>query len=271
MGSEVTGLLKAHMAFIYHFAQVSVQMLPAENVLPWHPISNVPLLPIIFNALLCFVSNTYPYLTAHYLYFFWGLFLSPTFYWGQDTVQNHILCTNTGPWWAFLNVCEWRSGYQCMFLPLWHHPWLQNRTWGRNYGENGYNNEGKRWPTTRKQVWGLERKKSQNPMGLNKVGAGGQTGRHLDCRIFNLFDVSASASRKAENLTWVSEKRDFKTTLQDLFPMSNDHCDKKSIFRMDINISYCNIFPFSPRNVPRNWNINKGVKYYGTLTFSQFQ
>lgn len=47
----------------------------------------------------------------------------------------------------------------------------------------------------------VREKKSQNPMGLNKVGAGEQTGKHLDFRIFNLFDVSVSASRKAENQT----------------------------------------------------------------------
>lgn len=44
----------------------------------------------------------------------------------------------------------------------------------------------------------VRERKSQNLTGLNKVGSGERTGRHLDFRIFNL---SVSASRKDENQT----------------------------------------------------------------------
>lgn len=118
-------------------------------------------------------------------------------------------------------------------------------------------------------------------MGLNKVGAGGGMSRHLEFRIFSLFDLSVSASRKNETklprqssqclnpFSWASEETDFTTTLPNFFPLSNDHHNKRNILRMGINFSCFHIIPFSPRNMLHDWEINKRVNLTSFIQLRQ--
>lgn len=145
-----------------HFTLVSVQMLPAENSLSGHLLTKVPRLPIIFNVLFCLFSNPYPYLTAHRLYFwFWFIFVSHlrmraghSLFWTRCSAQTLAHGEPSS------NVAnDWLSEPRPMFFPPRHYPWLPNETWRRN-GEMRTTVQVKGSPSSKKQVWGLEK---ENP------------------------------------------------------------------------------------------------------------